>query len=218
MDKDGGNRVQFIERIYNKPSGLKATIGEKRVSAGRGNREPKIMFPRIYYSIPPPSSPLLFLFSRLPGGKRPLGRREGGEERRGEGGSGATRRTTSTTTATKVKNVECLRMWRRQIEVGHSFQIPFAGRNNLHLPPSCPLNRLHGNPPGAHGAETGLEFIISHFHGPLNCIRFRSTIIRLAGHFPSRSLSPSYLSSFPPRIFLLVRRTSLVNFRLKLLF
>lgn len=109
-------------------------------------------------------------------------------------------------------------MWRRQIEVGHSFQIPFAGRNNLHLPPSCPLNRLHGNPPGAHGAETGLEFIISHFHGPLNCIRFRSTIIRLAGHFPSRSLSPSYLSSFPPRIFLLVRRTSLVNFRLKLLF
>lgn len=91
MDKDGGNRVQFIERIYNKPSGLKATIGEKRVSAGRGNREPKIMFPRIYYSIPPPSSPLLFLFSRLPGGKRPLGRREGGEERRGEGGGGRER-------------------------------------------------------------------------------------------------------------------------------
>lgn len=172
------------------------------------------MFPRIYYSIPPPSSLLLFLFSRLPGGKRPPRRREDG--RRGEG-SGATRRTTSTTTATKVKNVECLRMWRRQIEVGHSFQIPFAGRNNLHLPPSCPLNRLHGNPPGAHGAETGLEFIISHFHGPLNCIRFRSTIIRLAGHFPSHSLSLSYLSSFPP-LFSYSSRTSLVNFRLKLLF
>lgn len=29
-----GNRVQFIERIYNKPSSLKATIGEKRVRPG----------------------------------------------------------------------------------------------------------------------------------------------------------------------------------------
>lgn len=29
-----GNRVQFIERIYNKPSSLKATIGEKRVRLG----------------------------------------------------------------------------------------------------------------------------------------------------------------------------------------
>lgn len=125
------------------------------------------MFPRIYYSIPPP---LFFSFSFSDclvakgrgggkGGKR--GEGEGKRRRR----SGATRRTTSTTTTTKVKNVECLRMWRRQIEVGHSFQIPFAGRNNLHLP-SHPLNRTRQSP-GSARAETGLEFIISHFHGPL---------------------------------------------------
>ena len=106
-------------------------------------------------------------------------------------------------------------MWRRQIEVGHSFQIPFAGRNNLHLP-SHPLNRtrLHGNPPGAHGQKRGLNSLFPISTAPFNCIRFRLTIHSAIFHLTASLYSVYHLFL---HYFDFVER-GLVNFKVKLRF